>query len=189
MRAPYAFSVSIVVVIVPIIIVWEARLGPKGDLFWRGLDAALLPVHTQSFVFPQTPASNEPTRIVIVIVFVIVFVFVIVIVIAISCRCTPSHLYSHKHRHQMNPRALSQTSMNVHLPENFRAFPTCKLLCRLIFSHPPSSESFMGCPVLPVLQDIHTALLNMVSHSEFILDNFAPFQDKTHHISTYRRHF
>ena len=40
---------------------WEAtERGPKGDLFWRGFakcsSFTLLPVHTGSFVFPQTPS-------------------------------------------------------------------------------------------------------------------------------------
>ena len=72
-------------------------------------------------------------------------------------QCTLGHLYSHKHRRQMSScNDVTISFKTIFSPENslFPLFPLAKLR-RLIFSHPPS-ESFMACPVFPLVQGIHT---------------------------------
>ena len=106
--------------------------------------------HSGSFVFPQTPSSNEPSL----------------------------------HGHNL-PSA-------VHSPEKFRTFfhfstfPLANFSLQVNLFPSPASESFMGAVLFSRFCKTFTRL-NMVSHLEFLSDNFAPIQDKRHYISTFRR--
>ena len=112
--------------------------------------------HSGSFVFPQTPSSNEPSL----------------------------------HGHNLPKSTICQPSsgnfLDIFPLFHFSTFPLANFSLQVNLFPSPASESFMGAVLFSRFCKTFTRL-NMVSHLEFLSDNFAPIQDKRHYISTFRR--